>query len=76
MDKKNQDWHPADIKAALAKQGYSFAKIAREKGYASTSPNTVLSRPWKIMEKIVSEIIGVPPEKIWPSRYAKEKSQN
>jgi len=63
------DWHPADIKAALAKKGYTFARIARERGYCSNSPNTVLWRGWKPMERIVAEIIGVAPEQIWPSRY-------
>lgn len=63
------DWHPADIKAALAKKGYTFARIARENGYCSRSPNTVLWRGWKPMERIVADIIGVPPERIWPSRY-------
>lgn len=69
------DWHPADIKAALAKavdaqgRGYSFARIANEHGYVSNSPNTVLWRPWSTMERIVADIVGVEPWTIWPSRY-------
>jgi len=63
------DWHPADIKAALAKKGYTFARIAREHGYCSNSPNSVLWVGWKPMERIVADIIGVKPEEIWPSRY-------
>jgi Ner family transcriptional regulator len=66
---KTEGWHPADIKAALAKKGYSFARIAREYGFVRNSPNTVLQRPWSHMEKIVAEIIGVRPSEIWPSRY-------
>lgn len=65
-----QDWHPADIKAALAKAGgYTFARIAREHGYASNAPNSVLHKPWSHMEQIVADIIGVRPADIWPSRY-------
>jgi len=64
-----EDWHPADIKAALAKKGYSFARIAREKRYASNAPNMVLRKPWPIMEKIVAKILGVRPSLIWPTRY-------
>lgn len=65
-----QDWHPADIKAALAKADYTFADIAREYGYtALNSPNSVLHKPWSHMERIVATIIGVRPAEIWPSRY-------
>lgn len=67
--KKCKDWHPADVKAALAKKGYSFARIAREYGYGERSPNTVLWRSWAPMERIVADIIGTHPKSIWPSRY-------
>jgi Ner family transcriptional regulator len=63
------DWHPADIKAALTKKGYSFAQIARAFGYSDGSPNAVLHRPWSQMERIISKIIGVPAAVVWPSRY-------
>ena len=63
------DWHPADIKAALAKRNYTFARIAREFGYVTNSPNMVLHKHWGKMENIVGAIIGVAPEDIWPSRY-------
>ncbi|MGE4545797.1 MAG: transcriptional regulator [Pedobacter sp.] len=66
------DWHPADIKAALAKKGFTFARIAREHGYRSNSPNSVLWTRWRPMERIVADIIGVAPEDIWPSRYGSE----
>jgi len=64
-----QDWHPADIKAALAKAGYSFARLARENGYADNSPNMVLHKPWSQIEALISRIIKVPAAEIWPSRY-------
>lgn len=67
--KRRKDWHPADIKASLAKKGYTFARIAREYNYVLNSPNTVLWRPWSTMERIVADIIGVAPQTIWPSRY-------
>jgi Ner family transcriptional regulator len=69
---RRKDWHPADIKAALAKRGYSFARIAREHNYVLNSPNTVLWRPWAVMEKIVAGIIGVRPQVIWRSRYNRQ----
>ena len=64
-----EDWHPWDIKAALGKKGYSLAKIARENGYQSTSPNQALYRPWAAMERIIAAIIGKKAWEIWPSRY-------
>lgn len=69
MKNFKKDWHPWDIKTALAKKGYSLAGIAREYGYASTSPNQALYRPWAAMEQIIADIIGVAPSSIWPSRY-------
>ena len=67
--KMPEPWHPADIKAALAKKGWTFAMIAREYGYPQTSPNVVLKRTWAAMERIVADIIGVDPKVIWPDRY-------
>ena len=67
--KAGVDWHPADIKAALAKKGYSFARIAREHGYVANSCNSVLARTWSQVQQIVADIIGVKPSEIWPSRY-------
>jgi len=66
---KRVDWHSADIKAALNKKGWSFARIAREYGYAVNSPNQVLRSQWASMEEIITRIIGVRPWQIWPSRY-------
>ena len=70
--KTARGWHPADIKAGLAKKGYTFASIARKHGYVSNSPNTVLWRPWSTMERIVADILGVEPQAIWPSRYGRK----
>jgi len=65
-----KDWHPADIKASLAKKGYTFARVAREYGcVARNSANSVLHKPWSQIERIVAGIIGVKPSEIWPSRY-------
>lgn len=64
-----EDWHPADIKAAMAKAGYTFARASREYGYGANSLNMVLWKPWSQAEEIVAIIIGVRPQVIWPSRY-------
>jgi len=69
-NKPKVDWHPADIKAALAKSGYTFALIARENGYkGSRSTSNVLRLQWPRMEAIVGKILDLHPMEIWPSRY-------
>lgn len=63
------DWHRADIKAALEKEGWSLAALGVERGYAPGSLRIVLSKPWPKAEKIIADIVGVPAFRIWPSRY-------
>jgi Ner family transcriptional regulator len=70
MSKPRKDWHPADIKAALEKRGWTLARIARDHGYTCvTTPADALRRPYPVMEQIIAGIIGVAPREIWPSRY-------
>ena len=66
---KNKDWHRADIKCALEKRGYTFARIARERGLVPDGASMVLWKPWSTLEAVVAEILGVKPQTIWPSRY-------
>lgn len=68
MEYKATDWHPADIKCALNKAGWTFARIGRTYGY-TRGPADVLRYRWVMMERIVAEILGVHPMEIWPSRY-------
>lgn len=71
MAKKStpQDWHRADIKAALDKKGTSMAHLSREHGYSSGSLRIALRLPWPKAESIIAAAIGVPPQTIWPTRY-------
>ncbi|MHB8920926.1 MAG: helix-turn-helix domain-containing protein [Halothiobacillus sp.] len=65
-----QDWHPADIGAALKKNGWTFASLARYHGYAHRQTlQRVKATKWPKGEAIIAEAIGVKPEVIWPSRY-------
>jgi Ner family transcriptional regulator len=67
-----EDWHRADIIAALKKAGWSLRRLATYHGYASpTTLGHALSRPWPKGERIVAEAIGADPADIWPSRYQK-----
>lgn len=65
-----QDWHRADIVAAVKKTGWSLSALSLHLGYARTTLSCTLDRHWKKGEHIIAEVIGVPPQTIWPSRYA------
>jgi len=71
----DQDWHPADIKAALHKKGITLAGIAKAYGLNdSTSLSSTFARSYPLNEKRIADAIGVHPMVIWPSRYNKDGS--
>ncbi|UAN64755.1 helix-turn-helix transcriptional regulator [Serratia sp. JSRIV006] len=63
-----QNWHRADILAAIRKQGTTLSELSRQAGLHERTLYNVLERHWSKGEKIVSECIGVPVEEIWPER--------
>lgn len=66
---KQQDWHRADIKAALEKAGWSLRKLAIARGYFPGALRNPLNGPWPKGERIIAEAIGTTAQVIWPSRY-------
>ncbi|CAQ86007.1 MULTISPECIES: helix-turn-helix domain-containing protein [Photorhabdus] len=70
MDKK--DWHPADIIAALKKQGTTLSAVSRKAGLASSTLSNALHRQWPKGEAIIATKLGLSPSEIWPSRYQKK----
>jgi lambda repressor-like predicted transcriptional regulator len=69
--KANQeDWHPADIKAALEKKGWTLKALAAYHGLkGSSSFSHVFERSFPLNEKRIADALGVKPQSIWPSRY-------
>jgi lambda repressor-like predicted transcriptional regulator len=66
----NQDWHPADVKAAIHKAGMTLAGIARACGLNTSSTlSQTFTRSYPLNEKRIADAIGVHPMVIWPSRY-------
>lgn len=65
------DWHRADIVAALRKQGWSLRALSRENGLSEGTLKSALDRPYLKAENIIAKAIGKLPEDIWPQRYAK-----
>jgi len=64
-----QDWHPADIVAAIWKRGSSLRRLSREHGYGESSLKNAMLLPWPKAEAIIAAFIGVHPRAIWPTRY-------
>lgn len=69
--KKGQDWHPADVKSALEKAGWSLRRLSRHHGYSDHFLALVFQLPYTTVkaERFVAEAIGRTPEEIWPSRF-------
>ncbi|MDC9598865.1 helix-turn-helix domain-containing protein [Xenorhabdus anantnagensis] len=63
------DWHQADIIAALRKRGTTLAAVSREAGLSSSTLANTFSRPWPKGEWIIASYLGIHPSEIWPSRY-------
>ncbi|AXG44980.1 MULTISPECIES: helix-turn-helix domain-containing protein [Photorhabdus] len=69
MHKKiSDDWHPADIIAALRKQGTNLSAVSRKAGLASSTLSNALYRPWPKGENLIATELGLHPSDIWPSR--------
>jgi Ner family transcriptional regulator len=66
---EQQDWHRADIKAALEKAGWTLRKLAIARGYCPGALRNPLNLPWPKGEHIIAEALGTTPQAIWPSRY-------
>lgn len=72
MTKKSasEDWHKADIVAAIHKTGQSLRRMAIALGYKDQSSLAqALHRPYPKLERVIAEAIGVSAQTIWPSRY-------
>lgn len=69
-----KDWHPADIKAALEKAGWSLRRLSLHHGYKPTTLKEALHRRYPKAERLIADAIGVDPDTIWPSRYTQHSA--
>lgn len=67
-----KDWHKADIKAAVEKAGHTLRGLSKKHGLSHAYFGESLHRPIPKAQAILAETIGLPPQKIWPSRYEKD----
>lgn len=63
------DWHPADIIAAIHKTGWSLRQLSFHHGWSGSLVRAALAAQYPRAERIIADAIGVEPWEIWPSRY-------
>ena len=51
----SNDWHRADVIAALKKTGIPLAKLSRRSGYSTGTLANALVRPWPKGERIIAD---------------------
>lgn len=64
-----EDWHKADIIAAMRKHGTTLAALSREAGLCSGTLANAMDRPWPKGEFLIADKLNIHPAEIWPSRY-------
>ncbi|MBN8930255.1 MAG: helix-turn-helix domain-containing protein [Rhodospirillales bacterium] len=73
---RDEDWHPADVLAALKKRGHTLAGLSVANGYHPTAAGKALKRPWPALEQIIADALGLRPIAIWPSRYRNQPTED
>ncbi len=68
-DSKIEDWHAADVVAAVRKTGNSLQRLSRANGLSASTLGQALYRPYPKSERIIAEYLNSTPQTIWPSRY-------
>lgn len=64
-------WHPEDIKAEVRKRGVTLTQLAIQNDCEASVCRAALRRPSPRGEQIISAFLDVPPQQLWPQRYAK-----
>lgn len=65
-----EDWHPADIVAALHKRGYTLRDIAREEGLNDSSTlSKAMVQSYPAGEQRLAKYAGVSVQDMFPTRY-------
>lgn len=71
MPQRSRDWHREDVKAAVRKRGTTIASLAAAHNLKPSALLRTLAVPRETGEQIIAKFLGVPPQRIWPSRYHK-----
>ena len=71
------DWHPAEVSAALRMKGFSLRQLSLLNGYGN--PNSLakaLHHPYPLAEAIIAEALALSAPDIWPTRYGSDGKPN
>lgn len=64
------DWHPADIHAALKKGGHLLNEVGPSLGLHRSAGHIALyKKRWPRVKARIAELMGLPPQDIWPSIF-------
>lgn len=72
----SQDWHAADIVAAIHKAGWSLRRLSMHMGYSANYLALALHHPYPKPEGLIAAALGLHPMVIWPSRYTADGRPN
>lgn len=72
---KQEDWHRADIVAALKKKKTSLSALSKAHGLHRCTLGNALYRKYPKAERIIAQAIGVHPSQIWASRYSRQRGR-
>lgn len=71
-----EDWHQADVIAALRKRGITLKGLAQMHGLRdSSSMSAALVRSVPCNERRIAAALELEPKDIWPSRYNEDGSR-
>ncbi|WP_394703268.1 transcriptional regulator [uncultured Cohaesibacter sp.] len=66
---RKKDMEPADILHLLRKKRLSYADLDRKFGLSRGSALHASRKPHEPGEQALSDVLGMPAHRIWPSRY-------
>ena len=62
-------YHPADIKAAIEKQGMTLQQLSIKYGLTPNAVSIALKKPLKGGELAISEFLNIPVHLLFPTRW-------
>ncbi|WP_439547812.1 helix-turn-helix domain-containing protein [Falsiroseomonas sp.] len=71
---RQRDWEAIDFVIAFRDRGLTWKQVSEEAGYKGTALRNAVDKPWPKAEKAIAHALGLQPETIWPSRYARRQA--
>ena len=75
MSAQDQDWSPSRVVGEIKIRGGNLRALSRSSGLQADTLRNALYRHCPKYERIISEYLNVPVEKIWSSRYSKKRKK-